>query len=377
MRTAIHLAVSAALIGASGASQATLIDSSGPVAFNGSASVTASQSYPNTPGGTGPLSVTNTNNGATAASVSLGQFNAATGVLTGVDLALVSNRVQTLNGSGYKGNGAAKTASGSGLSTAELSAAGTSLTFTPAINLAGGACSLAAGGTGSISCTWGPTTSSPVATNGSAAVDQANLDSYVGAGSVTASLRTPTLSVTDTQSTNQGQASGSSATYTLGWTGTVAANYTYLLHAAPSFDGASAQNSLTLDFGSVALGSSATLSFDLFNLADPNRVGLDLDSVTGSGDTAILNTNLASFLGLVQGGSTGFLASLDTSTAGLFSAQYVLNLSDSDVGAASSRSTHQLTLNLLGNVTPVPVPAAVWLFGSALMGMGFVRRKPA
>jgi hypothetical protein len=28
------------------------------------------------------------------------------------------------------------------------------------------------------------------------------------------------------------------------------------------------------------------------------------------------------------------------------------------------------------NATVVPVPAAVWLFGSALAGLGWLRRKP-
>jgi len=28
------------------------------------------------------------------------------------------------------------------------------------------------------------------------------------------------------------------------------------------------------------------------------------------------------------------------------------------------------------NVSAVPVPAAVWLFGSALAGLGWIRRKP-
>ncbi len=31
--------------------------------------------------------------------------------------------------------------------------------------------------------------------------------------------------------------------------------------------------------------------------------------------------------------------------------------------------------NALLDVHPVPVPAAVWLFGSALMGLGALRRK--
>jgi hypothetical protein len=83
---------------------------------------------------------------------------------------------------------------------------------------------------------------------------------------------------------------------------------------------------------------------------------------------------------LAQGGSQSFIANLLTANTGVFSAQYLLNLSDEDLGASSTRQNYQLTLNLTGNVvaetTPVPVPGAVWLFGSAMFGfLGVSRRK--
>ncbi|MEQ1621420.1 MAG: hypothetical protein ABL919_08440 [Methylococcales bacterium] len=68
-----------------------------------------------------------------------------------------------------------------------------------------------------------------------------------------ATLTLPSLSVTDTLSTNAGQASGSSATYSVNWAGNLQAKYNYLIHALASFDGNSASSALTLDFGNVAL----------------------------------------------------------------------------------------------------------------------------
>lgn len=46
------------------------------------------------------------------------------------------------------------------------------------------------------------------------------------------------------------------------------------------------------------------------------------------------------------------------------------------IGAHGGQSTDPVTYNILVTTSPVPVPAAVWLFGSAIAGMGvFGRRK--
>ncbi|MCQ8116151.1 hypothetical protein [Methylomonas rosea] len=367
-----QLTAIAVLLGVSGIAQAALTVTSGPVSFSGSASVTAT--------GGQVASATNSNNGATIANVALGQFDAANGVLTGVDIQLTSNRTQTINGTGNKNNGPGRTVNGSGTSNASLSAAGVSAIFAPNLTQAGSGCALAHGPTGPVSCSWGPNTAAAVTTDTTVGADEQNLNDYAG-GTVNTSLTLPSLSATSTMSATQGQAgSGSSATYKVDWAGSLQANYSYLLHSLASFDGSSVTNTLTLDFGNVTQNSSADLSFSLFNLADADRIGLDLDSVSGSGDTGTLTTNLTSFSDLAQGSSLAFVANLLTSTTGVFNAQYLLNLSDADFGASSTRQNHQLTLNLVGNVvgnvTAVPVPGAVWLFSSALLGLlGINRRK--
>ena len=367
----IQLTAVAALLAVSGVSQAALSTTSGPVSFNGSVAVSAS--------GISKASVGNNNNGAGLANVALGQFNAATGVLMGVDLQLASSRQQIIDGYGYKNNGPARDASGSGSSTAAMVAIGAAANFSTAISLAGGSCSLAHGPTGFTECSWGPNSSSAVATNATASVGNSNLNDYVGSGTVDASLSLPVLETTTTLSRTQGQASGSTTNYTVEWAGDLQANYSYLQHALASFDGSSVSNVLTLDFGTITQNSAAALNFGLFNLANADRIGLDLDGVIGSGDTGAFDTGLMAFADLAQSGSQSFIVNLLTANAGAFSAQYLLNLSDADLGASSTRGNYQLTLNLTGNViataATVPVPGAIWLFGSALLGLLGVNRR--
>jgi len=148
-----------------------------------------------------------------------------------------------------------------------------SYTFTPEIN-ASATCS----GTSTDACsnTYSP---SGVATNQNLSATS-SLDSYVGSGTVTVSRTTPTFYAT--QATNE--FNGKSTTqYNLDWAGNLSATYTYLLHAAPSFDSGSSIDSLTLDFGSVEQNSTvSSLGFSIFNLADPDRTDLDLISFTAT-----------------------------------------------------------------------------------------------
>ena len=126
-------------------------------------------------------------------------------------------------------------------------------------------------------------------------------------------------------------------------------------HANPSFLSGSDQNVLTLDFGTVALGSpSPTLDFDIFNLVSTASftAALELDNILGSGDVGVLTTDLATFTGggaLAAGTGSMFTASLDTLGMGSFSASYTLSFSDENLPGATSLGN--LTLNLVGEVT--------------------------
>jgi endonuclease I len=148
-------------------------------------------------------------------------------------------------------------------------------------------------------------------------------------------------------------------------------------HANASFAGGSDLNALTLDFGTLALGSGTQfLPFDVFNLMATAgfTAPLDLLSFVGSGDTSVLGSSLSPLNNLAAGASQGFLASFSTSNPGVFAASYQLSLSD-DTALAGAIGGQSLTLNLLGNVAAVPEPSTLALLTSAML-MAFSRRRP-
>lgn len=372
-----QFAAASMLAGMSSFTYASLTVSSGVQSFTGSVGVVAA----GTSAGHGaPLtSHTNSNDNAVVSTVSLGQFDTSLGVLTGVELQLNSSRTQIIEGTGYKNNGPGRTASGNGASSALLSAPGFDASFAPNITQTGSGCALAHGPTGYIQCGWGPEISAPITTNAVGNVASGNLNDYVGTGAVNATLTTPVLTTTATLTTTMGQpTSGSIVNYKVEWDGGLEAVYSYTSHAAASFAGTSAQNSLTLDFGVIQqFGASPVLGFDIVNLADSNRTGLDLDAFSGSGDAGIFNPGLAAFSGLAQGASHSFTATMLTDTVGSFSASYLLGLSDADIGASNTWLDQTLTLNLVGVVSPIPESDtwAMLLAGLGLIGWKLKRQS--
>jgi endonuclease I len=134
-------------------------------------------------------------------------------------------------------------------------------------------------------------------------------------------------------------------------------------HANASFAGGGDLNSLTIDFGSLPVGSGFhTSPFSIFNLMATAgfTAPLDLLNIASSGNTSVLATNLLTFDNLAAGSGQSFFASIDTSLLGNFSASYSLSLSD-DTNLAGALAGQQLTLNLLGHVGNVPEPTAIVL----------------
>jgi hypothetical protein len=340
------------------------------VSFNDSVSVTDDEAAGST-----------SSDGAQLWSSLLEQFDAELGVLTGATINLVSTLTQSVTvsttaagrGQGVGNGGNSVTSTGSGSSSVNMSAPGIDYTFSPAISASGSCTALRQEACSRTTIAAGVTANQNVAVAGS-------LDSYVGTGTVTLSGTAATLSATHAD----GVFAGDEMTqYDLSWSGDLGVTYSYLLHAAPSFDAGAPDGMLILDFGTVVAGSAVSpLGFSIFNLAADDRVALDLDgfSLTGGSDSGALDSDLAAFTDLAQGGEQAFLASFDTANVGSFLEIYTLTLSDADIGAAASRSSYTLELTLRGEViaSTVPVPDAVWLFGSGLLGLaGIARRHPS
>jgi hypothetical protein len=346
--------------------QAALIVTNGPLVFSGSASVTDTKA---TSGAT-------LNNGASlGANILIPQFDATLGVLTGVTQQVTSTRNVIVAGNGTGGTGTS-TATGSASATANLGAPGVSATFgTITVASQNANCSSYS------PCTYSSSSAS-VVSNGSYGVAAGNLSAYVGSGTVSAIRTAPSLTVT-----SGGTKASTTATATENWNGSVTTSYSYLLHAAPSFNDILQTTLFSLDFGDVMLGSSVDpLLFRISNLADSNRAALDLDTISYSGDTSILTTDISSFTDLATGYSSDiFSAFVDTSVLGSFNANYLLTFSDADVGAEASRYKNLvMTLNLSGNVVPVPVlasfsvpePSGLALFSAAILALAWRRREP-
>lgn len=130
-----------------------------------------------------------------------------------------------------------------------------------------------------------------------------------------------------------------------------------------SWIGTGANSWLTIDLGSVQ--SFSTLSFGrdrvtAFDDRDPGQFSI-LTSNDGFTFGSIFDSSTLGFSGNLSAGQT-VQATFDTATA-----RYV-KLELTNGGAA---------IDEVEIMSPVPLPAAAWLFGSALLGLGVIKRKKA
>lgn len=132
---------------------------------------------------------------------------------------------------------------------------------------------------------------------------------------------------------------------------------------------ANGATTLDVDLGSFAPSSGVHSANEaIYNVLQTIgfTAALDFDTISGTGDTAALFTNLTNgaFTALAAGESNafGFNVSFDTNRMpGTYNATYTLKLSDADLyTGASAPGSQSLTLNLSGTITPTAVPESAW-----------------
>ncbi len=110
---------------------------------------------------------------------------------------------------------------------------------------------------------------------------------------------------------------------------------------------------LTIDFGIVfGGGGPAQLGFDIYNLETTSGLtaGLQLLSISGSGDTAEMLTDVTPFENLAGGSGMAFTATFDHGgVVGDFEAVYTFSVADEAIPGSSVGD--DLTLTLVGTVT--------------------------
>lgn len=390
LKTSLNVAVLAALSALATVptlAHATLVTTTATTSFDVSNAVT------DTLGGKSTASDGKTNGTAntnmdTLQTAKVAKFDSSVGVLTGAIVNLTSTYKQTTNvtvaagGTGANSDGT-YTAKGTGSGSVKLgipvgvNGAGASL------NDVKDSCTVVSGKI-KAACDNG---SNFTQVNDNTTVSSTALNAYVGSGSFLADLIAASNSAETTQNDFGGVAS---TTSTINWKGNLSATYSYLLHAAQSFDANSSMTALTLDFGDVYLNDVVgDKNFSIANLLDANRVGLKLTDIVETGDANnVFSTSLSMFNNLAQGNTNNYSASFLATTLGNNSATYQLTLADAapDVVFASSSlgQGYNLTLNLKANVlqrlgapaaSDVPEPASLMLLGLGALGLCVQRKR--
>ena len=129
-----------------------------------------------------------------------------------------------------------------------------------------------------------------------------------------------------------------------------------------------------LETASVS-GTGTLTIIDGSNTLMADLVWIDIFSVGVAGGTNVGGT--ANLSNITYGGSNPDLLALLNGGSGIQTMTYQFATPHS-LTQLFTTSTTVMSTSFSGNITPVPVPAAVWLFGSGLLGLvGIARRRKA
>jgi len=176
----------------------------------------------------------------------------------------------------------------------------------------------------------------------------------------------------------------------------IGASFTYsdaLISSTDLNGGTGAASSIAEIYSGNGISGSATSSnsmMGLLDIADTGTVTFNFDVnyylevLTSNSDSGYANMSFD--LGLYAFGSNVNLLDSDAAASMFLGIGPTNGLADTgtsgsvaiDLAAGSYNLDIEMTQNVATTVSAVPVPAAVWLFGSGLIGLaGFARRKKA
>jgi len=157
---------------------------------------------------------------------------------------------------------------------------------------------------------------------------------------------------------------------------------TSIAHSLASLDNTMPVSIVTLDFGTVMVGSNpATMTFDVFNTASVGiSADLDIDGVLITGSTAAFTTNLMPTPAIAAGTGVQFDLDLDTTLAGVYEATAFIDVSDEDLPGGAGEALLMVVfkaevvtdcladVNGDGLVTPTDFTAWIDAFNNNLPG---------